>query len=694
MLHTMKARLLLLLSAIVVLFGLVLVKLDSSRRTQAAILLQQQQREASASFDSLVSLRTRFLHQLAYDYSYWDDLVAFLRTNDTSWAAQTLQPVLRNYGADLCWIYDTEGRPLYAASLSGRLGGRGLNLLPSRAALDTLFSEHRFAHFFVTTPEGLTEIRGATIHPTLDEARATRPRGYLLFGLVWDDAFITELAGLNGGTITMADDESAATSGDLEDPSLIRFQALLPGWDGSPVARLNVRSHVPGVDTFLKASKQYLLVSLLFAGGLLGIVLLAVTRWFNSPLRLISRSLATDDPSHVGRLKDDRTEFGGIASLIGRFFEQRQQLERENVERRRAEEALRVSHRFLEIANRHREMEPLVREFAVEIERFTGCTLAGIHLSFGEDGSRFELTVGFGESPDAQHLPCSRSEVRGICRAITAGDLRAGASCLTPEGSCVMNRASRDLPSVLGELHWDICTRCWRLGYESVALVPIRVQNKTLGLIEVADQRQDMLSSHVVDALEAVAKQLGIAVLRVEAEERLAFMATHDLLTGLPNRAMVGFRLRPAMASADERRENVAVMMLDLDYFKSINDTLGHAAGDRLLQAASQRISAILRRSDTAVRMGGDEFMIILPQVASGDDASKVASKILETLRKPFQIDDRELRVTGSIGIALYPEGGRTIDALVKHADIAMYQAKGQGRNTFCTFTTGEESTP
>lgn len=692
MLHTMKARLLVLLSVTVLLFGLALLKLASSRRGQVELLLTQQQRDAAASFDSLRTVRTRFLQQLAYDYSYWDELVGFIRTADTAWAAQTFRPVLRNYGADVVWVYDAAGRPIYAASQEGRLRGAWLDVIPFTIPIDSLFSEGRFAHFFVRTPAGLTEVRGATVHPTSDESRTTRPRGFLFFGLHWDDEFIAELAGLSASSITVAGPESVAAGPAADDPSVIRLAVPLPGCEGRPIARLEVQSRLPGVDTFVRASKQYLLLSLLFAAGLLGAVLLAVTRWVSVPLRRISRTLATDDPSHVAQLRHDRSEFGDIASLIGRFFDQRRELEAENVVRRRAEEALRVSHRFLEIANRHREMEPLLREFAVEIERFTGCTLAGIHLSFSENGSRLELTVGFGESPDAQHLPCGRSEVRGICRAIIAGGLKPGSPCSTPGGSCVMNRISHDLPSVLGELHWDICTRCWRLGYESAALVPIRAQDKTLGLVEVADQRQDMFPPHVVDALEAVAKQLGIAVLRVKAEERLAFLATHDLLTGLPNRAMVGFRLRPAIAAADERKERVAVMMLDLDYFKSINDTLGHGAGDRLLQAASQRISAILRRSDTAVRMGGDEFMIILPQVASPDDASKVASKILEALRRPFNIDGRELRVTGSIGIALYPEGGSSIDALLKHADIAMYQAKGQGRNTFCIFSGSDES--
>ncbi len=170
-------------------------------------------------------------------------------------------------------------------------------------------------------------------------------------------------------------------------------------------------------------------------------------------------------------------------------------------------------------------------------------------------------------------------------------------------------------------------------------------------------------------------------------EEKLIHIATHDALTGLPNRLLFNDRLQFALAYAQRRRENVAVMLLDLDRFKDVNDTLGHSVGDVLLQAVSDRLSEILRKSDTVARMGGDEFLMLLPNIQTREDTDNVAAKILEVFDTPFRIDNHEIKVSTSIGIAVYPENGEDIDALVKNADAAMYDVKKTGRNGFGRFS-------
>jgi diguanylate cyclase (GGDEF)-like protein/PAS domain S-box-containing protein len=174
---------------------------------------------------------------------------------------------------------------------------------------------------------------------------------------------------------------------------------------------------------------------------------------------------------------------------------------------------------------------------------------------------------------------------------------------------------------------------------------------------------------------------------QVRVEEQLVYMATHDALTGLPNRRLFNDRLNLALAHAHRNQEKLAVMLLDLDHFKEVNDTLGHSVGDRLLQAAGQRLTSLLRESDTVARVGGDEFMLLLPEVAQEEDAAKVAQKILEAIREPFVLDGHELQVTTSIGVALYPEDGEDADTLMKNADIAMYRAKDQGRDNYQCYT-------
>ena len=174
---------------------------------------------------------------------------------------------------------------------------------------------------------------------------------------------------------------------------------------------------------------------------------------------------------------------------------------------------------------------------------------------------------------------------------------------------------------------------------------------------------------------------------RVRAEEELAYVATHDPLTGLPNRRLFNDRLNLELVYACRNHQKLTVMLLDLDHFKDVNDTLGHSVGDQLQRLVGGRLTSLLRKSDTVARMGGDEFMLIVPGIAQAEDAAQVAQKILNAFRRPFVFDDHELRITTSIGIAIYPSDGEDVDTLMKNADIAMYRAKDQGRDNVQCYT-------
>jgi diguanylate cyclase (GGDEF)-like protein/PAS domain S-box-containing protein len=168
---------------------------------------------------------------------------------------------------------------------------------------------------------------------------------------------------------------------------------------------------------------------------------------------------------------------------------------------------------------------------------------------------------------------------------------------------------------------------------------------------------------------------------RKRAEEVISYQAYHDILTDLPNRILFKDRLGLAVIQAKRKRTELAVMFIDLDRFKLVNDTLGHVKGDELLQQVALRLKECLRRGDTLARQGGDEFTIVLPELRDRDDARVIADKFLECLHQPFDLDGHEVHISASIGIAIYPGDGESIDELLRHADIAMYQVKALGKN-------------
>lgn len=174
---------------------------------------------------------------------------------------------------------------------------------------------------------------------------------------------------------------------------------------------------------------------------------------------------------------------------------------------------------------------------------------------------------------------------------------------------------------------------------------------------------------------------------RKKQVERIEHLATHDGLTGLPNRAMFDELLNKSLAHARRSHTKLAVLFLDLDKFKQVNDTLGHDVGDLLLQHVASILQGLLRAGDVVARQGGDEFTMVLPNLASTQDAIQLADKILRSLDQPCTLKGHELQNTISIGIALYPDDGTDISTLLKHADMALYRAKQAGRNNFQFFS-------
>ena len=198
-----------------------------------------------------------------------------------------------------------------------------------------------------------------------------------------------------------------------------------------------------------------------------------------------------------------------------------------------------------------------------------------------------------------------------------------------------------------------------------------------------------LIDVHVTSSdIEWGGKPARLALLRdvtrkKEAEDRLAFLAHFDTLTGLPNRVLLLDRLTQSIASASRNTKLVAVLFMDLDQFKQINDCLGHTSGDEVLRDVAARLDAGMRDGDTLCRYSGDEFIIVLNDIVALDDVAAFANRVLATLSSPYVVDGREVTTTASIGISVYPNDGKDMETLVRQADVAMYQAKTEGRNAF-----------
>ncbi len=172
-----------------------------------------------------------------------------------------------------------------------------------------------------------------------------------------------------------------------------------------------------------------------------------------------------------------------------------------------------------------------------------------------------------------------------------------------------------------------------------------------------------------------------------EQEEKLIQQATFDTLTGLPNRFLAQNRLNQTLSAIQRTNNKGALLFIDLDNFKEVNDTLGHHAGDELLKSVAKHMTKVVRNEDTVARLGGDEFLIIIGEIKSRSDVEYVAEKIISLISREFVIDNTSVFVSASIGISIFPDHGTRSESLMKKADSAMYMAKKQGKNCFCFFS-------
>lgn len=282
----------------------------------------------------------------------------------------------------------------------------------------------------------------------------------------------------------------------------------------------------------------------------------------------------------------------------------------------------------------------------------------------------------------------------GIGDDLRRADMSMDAS--RPDGQGLAGTAFRSRRTCVShDFQNDPRTALWheaaaRAGIRSGAAVPLLRGRRTVGLLLLYSGERRTFDDEVLALLERMADNIvfaldrfGLEDQRRRAQERAQYLATHDALTGLPNRVMFSHLLNLALASARRYRRQFALLFVDLDRFKVVNDTLGHEAGDQLLREMSSRLKGCLRSSDVIARLGGDEFVVLVQEISEAHQVAAVARKLLTAAMQPVTVLGQECRVTASVGISMYPGDAVDEKSLMTNADIAMYMAKEQGKNNF-----------
>jgi diguanylate cyclase (GGDEF)-like protein len=318
------------------------------------------------------------------------------------------------------------------------------------------------------------------------------------------------------------------------------------------------------------------------------------------------------------------------------------------------------------------ELFQLVCEAVVEGAKFTSTTIALV-----QPDSEF-LKVVATTGPTADYIRT----------------LRFSTSAERPEGRGLSGTAFRTgQPSVSNDFQADMRTSHWHgsaTGTKSGAGLPLMVGGRPVGVFLFLSSERDTFTPDLIELLRRLAENVSFALQnfdradeKIRADQQIQYLATHDGLTALPNRMMFNQLLEQSIKSARRNGSKCAVLFIDLDRFKVINDSLGHAVGDALLVEVANRLRSCVRESDVVARLGGDEFVIVLNEIFDRDQIALVARKVLSGLVSPLNLAGHDCRTTGSIGIAIFPDNGGDAQTLTKNADMAMYLAKEEGKNDF-----------
>jgi len=335
-----RTKLILLLSLLVFVLVTVFIFSWYVERKTLVLIFEKETDEKKDVFNKLIMLKGQSLETLVYDYTYWDEMVNFIVKEDKGWAEEMIDDnTLSNFSANSIWVCRLDTSLIY--SISNLNDTRLQEMALPNEAFSRLFRE-RFCHFFLNTPKGLMEIRGATVHTTVDAERRNLPRGYFFAGRLWNNDYIAELSALTGSSIAITPVSGKIKFLDTLNPDegIITFTRILTGWDGKPLMQLRAQVVSEIIKGFNLRYKKYLVTLLIFTVVIIATFAFFTMGWIGIPLYSIPKTLKKGDLRYIDILQKDKTEFGDISRLLDKFFKQRGELLKEISQREKAEQEL------------------------------------------------------------------------------------------------------------------------------------------------------------------------------------------------------------------------------------------------------------------------------------------------------------------------------------------------------------------
>ncbi len=684
-----------------------------------------------------LALTVEDLNTLTKDWAWWDDTSRFARTGYEEYVESNLPPAtFQTQKLSLCLIYNASGGLVWGryADEDGNLSSappEALSFMEPRVLPGgSRFAADGFAGYMVLSDR----IFQVACQRILSSNRQGPPAGWLLMGREVSRPFVTRLSETLQLPLTLGREPAPTLS--LGEDSILA-SASIPDLDGRSALNLSVRTRRDLRQTGEEATLGILLSILLTGLMLAGLTMFFLERQVLARVSSLERQVSSaGGPDHAPVSLDGDDELTSLARSIEGMFRERRENEKFLS---LLLDSLRVGVILVEVDTRRVvEVNALARELAGRTrEEIVGRPCHGLLcpneagacpiLDGGkEDGDAFkcQLQLSDGSRMDIlksvarlslkgkDHLLetfVDISELEKAQQALADSEERyrtlfmnTGTAGMLIEADTRIRLANAEFANLMGFASADQAVgRKWTeffhpddvprmLEYHAMrrkgpGLAPRNYETRVVD--RRGEVREVFMTVAVIPGTDMSVASITDITDRKKAERELERQAFHDELTGLPNRQLFQDRLRRAMLASSRAGTQVGLLLLDLDDFKHVNDTLGHSAGDKVLRMAAERFAGVLRREDTLARLGGDEFAVVVEGLEEGlDPLTRIAGDLLKAMRRPFRVGGNEFYLGVSVGIAVHPLDADTAERLVQNADLAMYRAKESGKNTFSLY--------